>query len=88
MTEAEIWKLIAQPVIFAITMLAFLKASWKRRLLAAVVGAAIGFAIGLLWLWAQRSGAPSWTGWIVAAVVLAVVGGRSLVRRRDGARQA
>lgn len=85
MTEAEIWKLIAQPVIFAITMLAFLKASWKRRLLAAVVGAAIGFAIGLLWLWAQRSGVPPWTGWIVAAVVLAVLGGRSLVRRLDGA---
>jgi predicted membrane-bound dolichyl-phosphate-mannose-protein mannosyltransferase len=85
MTEAEIWKLIAQPVTFAITMLAFLKASWKGRLLGAIAGAAIGFAIGFVSLWAQRSGAPSWTGWIVAAVVLAVLGGRSLVRRRDGA---
>lgn len=85
MTEAEIWKLIAQPVIFAITMLTFLKLSWKGRLLGAIAGAAIGFAIGFVSLWTQRSGAPSWTGWIVAAVVLAVVGGRSLVRRRDGA---
>jgi len=83
MTEAELWKLIALPAIFAITMLAFLKVSWKVRLLAALVGAAIGFAIGFVSLWAQRSGAPSWTGWIVAAVVLAVLGGRNFVRRRD-----
>lgn len=88
MTEAEIWKLIAQPVIFAITMLAFLKLPWKGRLLGALVGAAIGFAIGFISLWAQRSGAPWWMGWMGAAVVLVVLGGRSLMRRRDGARQA
>lgn len=84
MTEAEAWKLFTQPVIFAITMLAFLKLSWKGRLLGALVGAAMGLAIGFASLWAQRSGAPSWTGWIVAAVVLAVLGGR-LVRRREDA---
>jgi hypothetical protein len=86
MTEAEIWKLIAQPVIFAITMLAFLKLSWKGRLLGALVGAAIGFAIGFISLWAQRSGAPSWMGWMGAAVILAVLGVRSLLRRSNAGR--
>lgn len=63
MTEAELWKLFAQPVIFALTMLAFLKLSWKGRLLGALVGAAIGFSIGFVSLWAQRSGAlRGWAG--------------------------
>lgn len=85
MTEAELWKLIAQPVIFAITMLAFLKLSWKGRLIGALVGAVIGFVIGFISLWGQRSGAPSWMGWMGAAIALAVLGVRSLQRRRDGA---
>ena len=83
MTEAQLWKLIALPVIFAITMLAFLKLPWKGRLLGALVGAAIGFAIGFVSLWAQHSGAPSWVGWIGAAVILAVLGVRSLLRRSN-----
>lgn len=52
MTEAELWGLAAQPAIFAIAMLSFLKASWRVRLLAAAFGAGAGPAIGLVALWA------------------------------------
>jgi hypothetical protein len=81
-TEAELWKLTAQPAIFAIAMLAFLKASWRVRLVAAAVGAAAGLAIGLVALWAQRSGAPWWLGWVFAAPLIALAAWRIYRRRR------
>lgn len=83
LTEAELWKLAAQPAIFAIAMLAFLKASWRVRLIAAAVGAAAGLAIGLVALWAQRSGAPWWLGWTFAAPLIALAGWRWIKRRHD-----
>jgi len=55
LTEAELWELTAQPAIFAIAMLAFLKASWRVRLMAAVGAAAVGLAIGLFAMWAESS---------------------------------
>ncbi len=61
LTEAELWELTAQPAIFAIAMLAFLKAPWRVRLVAAAVGAATGLASGLIALWAQRPARPG--GW-------------------------
>lgn len=83
LTEAELWELTAQPAIFAIAMLAFLKASWRMRLVAAAVGAAAGLAIGLVALWAQRSGAPWWLGWAFAAPLIVLAGWRWVRRRQD-----
>ncbi len=83
LTEAELWMMAAQPVLFAIAMLAFLKASWRVRLVAAAAGAAVGLAIGLVALWAQRSGAPWWLGWAFAAPLIALAGWRWIMRRRD-----
>jgi len=85
MTEAELWKLAAQPAIFALAMLSFLKASWRVRLLAAAAGAAVGLAIGLVALWAQRSGAPWWLGWVFAAICAAFLMWRLIKRRRAAA---
>ncbi len=84
MTEAELWKLAAQPAIFAIAMLSFLKASWRVRLLAAVGAAAVGLAVGLIAMWAERSGVPWWLGWAFAANCLAYLGWRVFKRRRVG----
>lgn len=84
MTEAELWKLTAQPAIFAIAMLAFLKASWRVRLVAAAAGAAAGLAIGMVALWAQRSDAPWWLGWAFAAPLICLAGWR-IYRRRGAA---
>ena len=82
LTEAELWELTAQPAIFAIAMLAFLKAPWRVRLVAAAVGAVVGLAIGLIALWAQRFGAPWWLGWVFAAPLIAWAGWRWIMRRR------
>lgn len=82
LTEPELWKLAAQPAIFAIAMLAFLKASWRVRLIAAAAGAAAGLLIGLVAMWAQRSGAPWWLGWAFAAPLIALAGWRWIERRR------
>lgn len=82
MTEADLWKLAAQPAIFAIAMLSFLKASWRVRLIAAAAGAAAGMLIGLVAMWAQRSGAPWWLGWAFAAPLIALAGWRWIERRR------
>ena len=82
LTEAELWRLAAQPALFAIAMLAFLKASWRVRLVAAAVGAAAGLAIGLVVLWAQRSGAPWWLGWAFAVPLIALATWRIYRRRR------
>lgn len=81
MTEADLWKLAAQPAIFAITMLAFLKAPWRMRFAAAAVGAVLGLAAGLVAFWAQRSGAPWWLGWAFAAPLIALVWWRWIKRR-------
>lgn len=86
LTEAELWKLAAQPAIFAIAMLAFLKASWRVRLIAAAAGVAAGLVIGLIALWAQRSGAPWWLGWVVAAPLIAWAGWRWVRQRREAGR--
>lgn len=86
MTEADLWKLAAQPAIFAIAMLSFLKASWRVRLLAAALSAAAALAIGLFAMWAERSGAPWWLGWAFAANCLAYLGWRAFKRRRLAAR--
>ncbi|WP_312144178.1 hypothetical protein [Brevundimonas sp.] len=83
LTEAELWGLAAQPAIFAITMLAFLKASWRVRLIAAAAGAGAGLLIGLVALWAQRSGAPWWLGWVFAAPLMAWAGWRWIKRRHN-----
>ncbi|MNR96015.1 hypothetical protein D3C86_273640 [compost metagenome] len=72
MTELEMWKLAAQPAIFALAMLTLLRASWRVRLLAAACGAVIGLTIGVIAMWAERSGA-SWLGWILAAICLVLV---------------
>ena len=85
LTEAELWKLAAQPAIFAIAMLSFLKASWRVRLMAAVGAAAVGLAIGLMTMWAERSGIP-WLGWVLAAPLVAIAGWR-LIKRRQAARR-
>lgn len=85
MTEADLWKLAAQPAIFAIAMLSFLKASWRVRLVAAAVGASVGLAIGLVALWAQRSGAAWWLGWAFAAPLIALAGWRWIRHRRAAA---
>ena len=84
MTELEIWKLVAQPAIFALAMLSFLKASWRVRLLSAVGAAVVGLAIGLVTMWTERSGAP-WLGWAIAAPLAMVVLWRWLQRRRAAA---
>lgn len=81
LTEAELWRLAAQPALFAIVMLAFLKAPWRVRLVAAAVGAVVGLAIGLVALWAQRSGAPWWLGWAFAAPLIALAAWRWNKRR-------
>lgn len=86
LTEADLWKLAAQPAIFAIAMLAFLKASWRVRLIAAAAGAAAGLLIGLVAMWAQRSGAAWWLGWVFAAPLTALLGWRALERRRNSIR--
>lgn len=86
LTEAELWALAAQPAIFAITMLAFLKASWRVRLIAAAAGAAAGLLIGLVALWAQRSGAPWWLGWAFSAPLIAWAGWRWVKRQREAGR--
>lgn len=67
MTELEMWKLATQPAIFALAMLTLLKASWRVRLLAAACGAVVGLVIGLVVMWAERSGTPWWLGWVFAA---------------------
>ena len=85
MTEADLWKLAAQPAIFAIAMLSFLKASWRVRLMAAVGAAAVGLAIGLFAMWAERSGMP-WLGWVLAAP-LAAIACWQLIKRRQAARR-
>lgn len=84
MTELELWKLAAQPAIFAIAMLSFLKASWRVRLMAAVGAAAVGLAIGLIAMWAERSGIP-WLGWVFAANCAAYLVWRLIKRRRAAA---
>lgn len=84
MTEAELWKLAAQPAIFAIAMLSFLKASWRVRLMAAVGAAAVGLAISLIAMWAERSGMP-WLGWVFAANCAAYLVWRLIKRRRAAA---
>jgi|MCHG01.1.fsa_nt_gi hypothetical protein len=81
MTEPEMWKLAAQPAIFALAMLTLLKASWRVRLLAAAGGAVVGLAIGLVVMGAERSGTPWWLGWIFAANCVAYLVWR-LARRR------
>ena len=81
LTEAELWRLAAQPALFAIVMLSFLKAPLRMRLVAAAVGAAVGLAIGLVAIWAQRSGAPWWLGWAFAAPLIALAGWRWIKRR-------
>ena len=81
LTEAELWKLAAQPAIFAIAMLSFLKASWRVRLMAAVGAAAVGLAIGLITMWAERSGMP-WLGWVLAAPLVAIAVWRLIKRRQ------
>lgn len=86
LTEAELWKLAAQPALLAIVMLSFLKAPLRVRLVAAAVGAAVGLAIGLVAIWAQRSGAPWWLGWAFAAPLIALAGWRMFKRRRLAAR--
>lgn len=80
LTEADLWKLAAQPAIFAIAMLSFLKASWRVRLLAAALAAAAGLAIGLFAMWAESSGIP-WLGWVLAAPLVAIAGWRLITRR-------
>lgn len=85
MTEAELWKLAAQPAIFALAMLSFLKASWRLRLLAAAGAAAAGLAVGLVAMWAERSGAPWWLGWVFAANCAAYLVWRLIKRRRAAA---
>jgi hypothetical protein len=82
MTEADLWKLAAQPALFAIAMLSFLKASWRVRLLAAAGAAAVGLAIGLVAMWAERSGAPWWLGWVFAGNCAAYLVWRVIKRRR------
>ncbi len=82
LTEAELWRLAAQPVLFATVLLSFLKASWRVRLMAAAGGAAVGLVIDLVALWAQRSGAPWWLGWAFAAPLIALAGWRIYRRRR------
>lgn len=84
LTEAELWKLAAQPAIFAIAMLSFLKTSWRVRLMAAVGAAAAGLAIGLIAMWAERSGIP-WLGWVFAANCAAYLVWRLIKRRRAAA---
>lgn len=81
MTEGDLWKLAAQPAIFAIAMLSFLKASGRVRLMAAAGAAAVGLAIGLMTMWAERSGMP-WLGWVLAAPLVAIAGWR-LIKRRE-----
>jgi hypothetical protein len=81
MTELELWKLVAQPAVFALAMLSFLKASWRVRLLAAGGAAAAGLAIGLVVVWAERSGAPWWLGWAFAVPLIALAGWRWIKRR-------
>lgn len=81
LTDAELWRLAAQPALFAIAMMSFLKAPWRVRLVAAAVGAVVGLAIGLIALWAQRSGAPWWLGWAFAAPLIALAGWRWIKRR-------
>ena len=83
MTEAEIYRVLAQPLILALTVLSFAKMPWPRRALAAVAGALVGIAIGLVGVWAVRVGPPDWTGWAAVAVVLAAVGLMWLRRRRQ-----
>jgi hypothetical protein len=85
LTEAELWRLAAQPALFAIVMLSFLKAPLRVRLVAAAVGAVVGLAIGLITLWAQRSGAPWWLGWVFAAPLIALAGWRRIMRRPHAA---
>lgn len=85
MTEADLWELAAQPAIFAVAMLSFLKASWRVRLLAAVGAAAVGLAIGLIAMWAERSGVPWWLGWAFAANCVAYLVWRLIKRRRAAA---
>lgn len=85
LTEADLWKLAAQPALFAIVMLSFLNAPWRVRLVAAAVGAAVGLAIGLVALWAQRTGAPWWLGWAFAAPLIALAGRRWVKRRQRAA---
>ncbi|MGO4408557.1 MULTISPECIES: hypothetical protein [unclassified Brevundimonas] len=85
MTELEFYRLAAQPAIFALAMLSFLKAPWRVRLLAAAGGAVAGLAIGLIGMWAERSGTPWWLGWAVAAPLAALAGWRWIKRRKVGA---
>ena len=85
LTEAEVWKLAAQPAIFAVAMLSFLKASWRVRLMAAVGAAAVGLAIGLFAMWAELSGAPWWLGWAFAVNCAAYLVWRLIKRRRAAA---
>lgn len=72
MTEPEFYRLLAHPLIFAISFLSFSKAPRPKRILGASAGAAAGIGIGLIALWANRAGAPGWTGWAVLAAVLAL----------------
>ena len=82
MTEVEIYRALALPLTLALMVLSFSKLSWPRRALSALVSAVAGIAVGLVWVWAARVGAPAWTSWAIAAVIIAAVAGWMWLRRR------
>ena len=85
MTEVEIYRVLAQPLILALAVLSFSKVPWPRRALVGVAGAIAGIAIGLVEVWAVHVGAPEWTGWAVVAAILPAAGLLWLRRRRVSA---
>lgn len=82
MTETEIYRLLAQPVIIALAILSFSKVPWPRRALVAVASAVAGAAVGAVGVWGVRVGAPGWTPWAVLAALLTAAGLMWLRRRR------
>lgn len=66
MSEALFWEVIPQPVIAAITMLAFVPGSWKVRLSGAVIAFVVGLGLGLVVEWLKSQGVPGWVGWFIA----------------------
>lgn len=84
MSEAEIYRLLAHPLVLAISVLSFSNAPWRKRAVDAFGAAIAGVLIGLVALWAKRAGAPVWTGWATLVAVLALVAISVWLRRNRG----
>lgn len=73
MTEALFWAIFSQPVIAAVTILAFVQGSWKVRTRGAAIAFIVGVGIGLFAEWLKSQGVPDWLGWFMALPLAAYV---------------